>query len=55
MPLMSLISQRGARHVPCVELNALSGSNQTAVRGYFFESSEKNYGIKKWIETNEHI
>lgn len=41
--------------MPCVKLNALSCFNKTAMRGYFLESSGKNYSIKKWKETNGHI
>lgn len=52
---MSLIYQRETWPVPCVELNTLSCFNKTAMRGYFLESSGKNYSIKKWTETNGHI
>lgn len=52
---MNLISRRGARHVPCVEINALR-IVQTAMKGYFLiESSGKNCSIKIWVETNGHI
>lgn len=42
--------------VSCVELNALSCSNQTAMKGCFLlESLENNYSINKWVETNGHM
>lgn len=50
-----LISQRGARRVPCVALNALR-IVQSNFLGYFLvKSSGKNYSTKRWVETNGHM